>query len=527
MRFYVSKSDLDYLPPARETDGGVSLDSATSVRQVKAHFFECVRSLGDLIPVDESLSHAELVSIFQQPDAVLAQVHLMTDSPSWYATPKRTLDYSLGAFLLPDTLYHYVLVHRANTVYLVTTAHQKARVEKHLGAAAPSMAVFAPKLDQTLFCPPTPGERRAVRSALGLSEQDIHIVYAGRWLATKGICQVVRALHMRPVARAIVTLIGGFGRMFPIRISSTSHYTFPQFFQRESLAGPKGTRPRMCDALAGESLRNMLWSADVFVYPSVHEDENFGMAPREAALCGVPVVVADFCGLHPLVSLMPWGGVATYPTPSGPRYSVWQLRRVIAEAIRGRGWSAETCAAAVRRECDPDVSRSNVKDAVTSLLSAPFGKPLDVREAEKKARNDLFRYADGNVVKAFMDKEKDAPDGVFVDGTGESNPSFPSCQLLQATQGFYTTVNKAPLVEAGSRLRGFFRTGLWREERAIVEFGFPGPRMKRYDRKSWGSLVSCVTVEQRTGMTLTPRSKTQITLAQELVNFGYLVPDEF
>jgi hypothetical protein len=524
MRFYAFKRDLDLLPLTQKAEGGVSLDSSTSVRQQKAHFFECVRSLGNLISLDEGLSDTELASIFQQPDAVLALVHWTEGYRRWYAVPKRTLAFSLGDFLLPEFLHHPVAMGRTNTVYLVTTAHQKARVEEHLGAAAPSMAVFTPKLNEALFYPPTSKERHTARAALELSEQDIHIVYAGRWLATKGICQVLRALRMWPISNVKTTLVGDFERSFPIRIASASHYNFPHFFQREFIAGRQGEKLRMCGSLAGENLRNMLWSADVFVYPSVHEDENFGMAPREAVLCGVPVVVADFCGLHPLMSLMPWNGVATYPTLSGARYSVWQLRRTIAEAVRARGWNAVTCASAVRDECNPEVSRSNVRTAVESLLKAPLGEPIDMREAEKKGRNELFRYADGKVVMACVEQKKEVPDGSLVDGTGSSDQTP---QLLQALQGFYTTVDKAPIVEASSRLSGFFRTGLWREERAIVEFGFPGPRMKRYDPRSWGSLVSCVTNEKRTGMTVRPKNKTQIALAQELVDFGYLVPDEF
>ncbi len=522
MRFYAFKRDIDYLPLTQKAEGGVSLDSSTSVRQLKAHFFECVRSLGKLISLDEGLSNTELASIFQQPDAVLALVHWM-EGNRLDAIPKRTLVLSLGDFLIPHLFYHRVTMHRTNTVYLVTTAHQKARIEEHLGAAAPSMAVFAPKLNEALFYPPTPKERHTARAALELSEQDIHIVYAGRWLATKGICQVLRALRMWPIGNVKTTIVGDFDRSFWIQIASASHYNFPHFFQREFIAGRQREKLRMCSPLAGENLRNMFWSADVFVYPSVHEDENFGMAPREAVLCGVPVVVADFCGLHPVISLMPWGGVATYPTLSGARYSVWQLRLTIAEAIRARGWNAATCASAVRDECNPEVSRSNVRTAVESLLKAPLGEPIDIREAEKKGRNLLFRYADGKIVMALV-QQKEVPDGALVDGTGSSQPTP---QLVQAIQGLYTTVDKAPIIEAGSRLRGFFRTGLWREERAVVEFGFPGPRMKRYEPRSWGSLMSCVTNEKRMGMTVRPTNKTQIALAQELVDLGYLVPDEF
>jgi hypothetical protein len=524
VHFYAFKGDLDSLPLPQKSEGGVSLDSSTSVRKLKAHFFECVRSLGNLTSLDEGLSNTELASIFQQPHAVLALVHWTDDYRRSYAVPKRTLAHSLGGFLLPELLSGHFTMHRTNTICLVTTAHQKARVEEHLRAAAPRMAVFTPKLNEALFYPPTPKERRAARAALELSEQDIHIVYAGRWLATKGICQVLRALRMWPIANVKTTLVGGYERSFLIELTAASHYTFPRFFQREFIAGCQEEKLRMCEPLASDNLRNMLWSADLFVYPSVHEDENFGMAPREAVLCGVPVVVADFSGLHPLMSLMPWGGVATYPTLSGPRYSLWQLRRTIVEAVRARGWNAATCAAAVRDECNPEVSRSNVRTAVEGLLEAPLGEPIDIREAQKKGRRELFRYADGKVVMAFAEQKKEPPDGALVDGTGTSDQTW---QLLRVTQGFYTTLEQPPRVEPGSRLRGFFRTGLWKEEKAFVEFGFPGPRMKRYDRRSWGSLVSCVTTEKRTGITLRPKDKTQIALAQELVDFGYLVPDEF
>jgi hypothetical protein len=526
MRFFAFKSDLDYPFAVPETDSGFILDSSTSVRQQKAHFFECVRSIGDLTLWDKKLSNSKLAEILQQPDAIFAQFHRTEDSPSWDAVPKRTLAHSLGDLLLPDLLYRHVTMHRANTVYLVTTAHQKLRVEKHLGGASPSMAVFTPKLNENLFYPPSNKEKRAARAALGLSEHDIQIVYAGRWLATKGICQVLLALRLWPIANTKISVVGSFDRTFPIGIVSASHYTFPEFFQREFIPISKGKKVQMCNALDGESLRNMLWSADLFVYPSVHEDENFGMAPREALLCGVPVVVSDFCGLNPLMNLMPWGGVTTYPTINGPRYSVWQLRRKIIKAIKTKDWNPDDCAAAVRIECDPDVSRSNVEEAVNLLLNEPLVTPFALREMEKKGRNELFRYANGSLVRAFIEKQEEIPDGALVDGTGADDTTFPTRQLRQAIHGFYTTIDRTPVVEAGSQLRGFFRVGMWKEERAIVEFGFPGPRMKRYNCKSWNSLLSCIVIDSKTGMMMTPRNRTQVILAQELVDLGYLVPDE-
>jgi hypothetical protein len=89
----------------------------------------------------------------------------------------------------------------------------------------------------------------------------------------------------------------------------------------------------------------------------------------------------------------------------------------------------------------------------------------------------------------------------------------------------YTTHNKAPLVKPNERLRGFFRVGAWKEERAIIEFGFPGPRIKRYNIKDWQLLRSCIFSDKTNDITVSPRTVEQVRLVQELVELGYLVND--
>ena len=528
MQFFVFKKDLGLLSAPGSKRKDLSLDGWTSVARLKGHFFDCLRSFGEIIPLDEKSSRQKLAALFKKPGVVFVRCHSAGEGipPFWNEIPKRTLAHSLGTFLLP-TLYHAIATSFVNTIWLVTTDFQMKRLKKYLGKAAPPMAVFTPRMDEESFFPPTRKQRLSARKKLGLYKKDIHIVYSGRWLATKGICQLARIFKLWPLSNVKITLVGAFNPSFPINYMSASHFTFADYFQREFILPGQGKQIRLLEPKAPDKLREILWGADIFTYPSVHEDENFGMAPREAALCGVPVVATDFCGLHPLVSSMPWGGIATYPTFSGPRFSLYQFRKLMDITLKESKFDYKDYSLIARKECNQDISRSSLKDALGLLLKMPLEPPLEKEAAEKKWRMNLFGYADERIPMAFAEKKERVPEGALVDGTGTYSENFPYRKFLQIIQGFYTTMDKAPSVKAGWTLRGFFRIALWKEEKRLVEFGFPGPRMKRYNDKEWGSLISCVKFERGLEITMRPLKTGQVRLAQELVDLGYIVPDQY
>jgi hypothetical protein len=91
--------------------------------------------------------------------------------------------------------------------------------------------------------------------------------------------------------------------------------------------------------------------------------------------------------------------------------------------------------------------------------------------------------------------------------------------------GAYSAAKMPPQVEAHTSWRGFFRVALWPEEQCLVEFGFPGPRIRRYPPDDWESLRSCAREEQSNDFVFVPETPRQTQLLQELVNFGYLVED--
>lgn len=523
MRFFVFKDDFDAHNNKKEEDG-FSIDQSTSVIQHKKHFFEALRNLGEIIFLDNRISYIKVRDIFEKPDAIFARMHGVVDSPGWNAIPKRILSHSLGDLLLPEG-YQDPVIFSENTVNIVTSAFQAKRIKDNLAKATPRLAVFTPKLNENDFYLSSSKERAVERKKLGLSNNDIHIVYAGRWLATKGITQLLRALTLWPDKRIKVSLAGNFEPNFPIRQMSASHFTYASYFKREFLENKLMPTVYLGGAKTPAQLRELFWSADLVVYTSVHEDENFGMVPREAALCGVPVVVTDFCGLNPIGQQMPWGCVNTYSAFNGPRYSIFELRKALDAAIEKKNWDPQSAAKSVKKECSPVTAQANLKRAARSLLAKPLVKPLESKAARQKILFDLLRYADEKIPLAFAHNDPQAPDGAFVDGTGFYNCHFPYQGFLRAVQGFYTTHNEPPKVLRGSTYRGFSRIALWSQERAVVEFGFPGPRVKHYGDKDWRTLVSCAQNDKTGDIVLRPNRSDQIHFVQQLIDLGYLVPD--
>jgi hypothetical protein len=522
MNFYARKSDIKDIIGPGVPRKEFSLDAGTSVMKQKRHFFDTLRSLGTITALDDDLSQAECRSIFLKPDAVFVG---FSGYPIWDGVPMRMVCHTLGHFMLPEMLRFLSKFHE-NAVHLVATDFQMERLRRMLGECAPRLAVFTPELDERKFFPPTKKQRLTARKCHGITENEVHVVYAGRWLATKGLCQLMRMHRLWPVENAKLTFVGSFSPDFPLRYAGASHHTFENYFNREFISSQKGNTVRLLDARDAQGLREIFWSADLFVYASVHEDENFGMAPREATLCGVPAVVTDFCGLHSLASRMPWGGISTYPTFCGPRYSLRQMRDVISGALLTKIPPGEFIHSVIS-ECDPVVAHDNLKKALALLCGEALKDPIPAGEKERGWRSELFAHADERLVRPFVQKEK-IPPGAYVDGTGlwEGDPTYRG--LLQAIHGFYTTLAGSPRVRPVDSLRGFFRIALWKEQKALVEFGFPGPRMRSYNEQEWNALTSCAKTHGASDdLVIRPETTDEIRLAQELVDLGFLVPDSF
>ena len=384
------------------------------------------------------------------------------------------------------------------------------------------MNVFAPRIATGFFTIPDKMERQRAREEEGIGEDQVHIVYAGRWVVAKGICQLIRCLDLWPIPHVVLTLAGNIEERNKLPFSFANHATFSLFLNDEILHGASRPWLRLRPAKNKRELRACFWSADLFVNPSVQPDENYGITPREALACGVPVVTTNFCGLYPLAHMMPWQGIDTYPTLAGSRFSLRQLNNTLRRAMADRTFfSAEESCKAMARESDPAVALQSLRESIDYLSQRAPETPLNHEEAKRKIKRRLFETADPALLHYFIEMQKESPRrGALVYGDVPVHSSF----LL--TQGLFSTLPARPHVEINSAWRGFFRVTLWKKESALVEFGFPGPRIVRYPIPMFNSLTQCARLEKSGEITFAPKNSIHAGLVQGLVDLGYLVPDK-
>jgi hypothetical protein len=527
MRFVVDELEFDFEGDRAATVGeAYRLDASTSVNYQKAHYFDALYRLGELRLIKASDSDDEVLKICSSPDTIVAAFHEVPRND----IPCRLLQHTKGGLMLTGGFLDGWAFREA-TMNLVTSKLQADQLHGHLGSSAPRLAVFSPRLSHKLFHRPSDNEAQTIRQSRRVGPDDVHLVYAGRWIANKGICQAVRALNIWPLPGAHLTLVGQFEPNFLISQSNSLHVTFECFFQREVVERNHNIKLVLERSVPQKDLCEIFWSADAFLYPSFHEDENFGMAPREAILSGVPAVVTDFCGLGQLGRSTLGGLVSTYPTLGGVRYSLRSLRHEIGATV---SWSGEDrrefCERNVKivtDECDQDKALDSLRSAAVELLRTP-PEPPPIGGWRSKSRVERWaRIGPPSFREAIALGDGSPPEGLFVDGTGWAGEGWYSDpHFLRAIQGFHTTFSRAPRIDRSSVTRGFWRVALWREERALVEFGFPGPRIKRFSEREWKLLANATLSNPLYEPAFQSVSNESVELLQELVELGYLVPDE-
>jgi len=521
MKFLVYNEELIKRTNTERT----SISSETSVDQLKAHFFETLEKIGDVCLISDDESPEKLNRLCNESRTIFACFQkLPPDDLSC-----RLLYHSRGALMLPGGFLASRTFNQS-TCNIVTTKLQKDQIEFGLGICSPNLCVFTPRLKTSIF---HPIKERNKSNSLSCCELTYRFVYAGRWIANKGICQIIRVLNLWPLQGAQLKLIGDFESDFPIQLSNANHSTFPDFFQREFIRKNVNVQIVTEKPMDPISLRNIYWNSDVFLCPSFHEDENFGIAPREAALCGLPVVATDFSGLGQIGHLTGNRCIRTYPTLSGVRFSLRELRDKMQHACMGSHSESKVKRGveiheAIVSECDVDTQTNNLRKSCEEILRF---KPhsVDYPGWRSKPRFDKWLSSAPQSFKRAAEMQDDRSNiGFFPDGLGvPENTWFSDLHFFQAIQALYTTLPKPPLVRPNMVLRGFWRVSLWAAEQCLCEFGFPGPRRLYLSDSDWTCLFQCASLEQNNDFSFVAGNKSSVAILQKLVDSGFLVPDYF
>ncbi len=219
---------------------------------------------------------------------------------------------------------------------------------------------------------------------------------------------------------------------------------------------------------------------------------------------------------------MPWKGIDTYPTLFGSRFSLRQFRATLQQAISGhRLLSRKQCYYFLTQESNPQILKDNLKKAVRYLINRPPETLLDSKNIERNIKKQLFGSVDNRIFKYFFDTRIELSAGAHVYGDGPTHYGFP------IAQGICSATSAPPKVEKNSFWRGFFRIAFWEKEKALIEFGYPGPRICRYPKKLWNPLVKCAHCLKQDEYVIVPKNKEQIAIVQGLVDLGYLVSDDY
>jgi glycosyltransferase involved in cell wall biosynthesis len=528
MRFLVAEQEFDFgfenQNQTLETE--TTINSNTSVNEVKIHFFETLKTFGEIIKVGNNIDSNELKKICKLDDILYACFH--EEPPHGIAC--RLLSHTKGSLMLTGGfLNRWTFM---DTTMNIVTSHQQAnQLKTKLGKAAPQLSVFVSQMNIDDYRLPTNNERNLAREFFKVQKQQYHIIFGGRFIANKGICQLVRALNLCPEKNIRLTLVGNFEEDFIIYQSNATHATFPEFFQREILGKNKNVELVCLPSMRPEGLRDLFWSADCFAFPSFHEDEAIGTTPRLAMLCGVPVVATDFSGFGQL-SKTNTGLLKTYATLGGVRFSLKQLHL---EINKIRCWKSAEKQVKIRSNvdwlldfCDPERSKIELKNAAEYLIKIPVNEAPEGGWRSKQRFDRWINNAPKGFHEAVAMADQKQPKDLFVDGTGFVGSGwFSEPYFLKAIQEIYTTLPEVPKAKKNITYRGFWRIGLWVEENAIVEFGFPGPRVFRLSPNEFWNLKECGFQTHLGEVAFLPKKASQLILIQKLIDLGCIVPDEF
>jgi D-inositol-3-phosphate glycosyltransferase len=180
---------------------------------------------------------------------------------------------------------------------IANTVQEAEQLTELYGADPAKVRTVNPGADLSVFSPGSPGSRRRARQKLGLAQDAVVLVFAGRVQPLKGPDIVLRAaarlIDADPelAGRLTVALVGG--------PSGRSERADPDRMRELATALGIGDAVRFEPPCPQPELADWYRAATVVLTPS--HSESFGLVALEAQACGTPVVAASVGGLRTVV----------------------------------------------------------------------------------------------------------------------------------------------------------------------------------------------------------------------------------
>lgn len=519
-KIFVDENEFDF-EPCTAKDQSFKLDSTTSVTRLKKHFYETLAGIGDIVKYNRAdvVTGSKLAKSLTSNDAIVASFH---EQPP--GVPCRLLQHTKGGLMLPGGFKGDWLF-RESTVLLVTTRHQANRLKANFRSWPFKIEPFYPHLDSQFLESPDTNTHDG-----GKNGRWIDLLYAGRYIAQKGICQTALTLNRWDCGTRNLVISGDFEPTFAVGQSGGNHANYQAFHRREVMNRFKTLNVKSEKSMTPECLAVLYRQSKIFAYASFHEDENYGLAPREAALCGAIPIVTDFCGLGEFGRKACCGIIRCWPSLGGVRFSLREyakeMKRLLSFDTKKTDLAMQQNKAFVREECNGKNSFEQMQMALDVLLQMPVSK---LPAGGWRCQERIVKMATSGPTsfrQALAMRADSIPEGLYPEGIGYEESEYSEAHFLTAIQGLYTTWPRPPQLRQNVRLHGFWRISAWAQERALVEFGFPGPRFLRFSDTEWRVVSKAAKSIAYGDLYFEINDSNAVKVFQRAIDLGFLVPDD-
>lgn len=212
--------------------------------------------------------------------------------------PKFTF-HIFGDFVLESTKWNEIdsLLKNYITTFICASQKQKDLLDSFINKSVVTQVAPFPIQSSTFYF--DDAERSKVREKLGLTDDDFLFLYTGRISLQKNVLELAKAMGncSKICGNALHFYFAGpfddLGTPYKGQENPPGAY-----FQRwvkinESLSNKNINYIHNLDH---NELRGIYNAADFFVSLSTHNDEDYGMSPAEALMCGLPVILSDWGG---------------------------------------------------------------------------------------------------------------------------------------------------------------------------------------------------------------------------------------
>ncbi len=295
--------------------------------------------------------------------------------------PIKVMIHLFGDFILHSPQWFHSVGQWQNkdlSIQLVTASHKQAElVNQFLIDSHCEVIPFPVNSQEFSFCSQLREKRR---EQLGASSQEHLFFYSGRLSYQKNIFDVINGFqHFLKMtgSQARLLIAGPMDDLgIPYIGKEALDSTFYFHWEECMLSLPENVRKKVqyVGNLGAQELREYYCAVDTYVSMSCHNDEDFGMAPAEALMCGLPCILSEWGGFPSFKSYAPqW--VQTVPINLSKKRQAPEVLRVAKSMIAAQKVS----------------SREEVQRVVrSSLENSEVGKKL--KETLSQARFDFSGF---------------------------------------------------------------------------------------------------------------------------------------